>query len=178
MKHIILTAMTLMIGMSVMAQPQGNGPEMFNAEETAQLKADQMKSELSLTDKQYKKVLSIFKQEQNSLHPSMSGMGGGMMGGDMGGGPGGMGGGMMGGPGGGMPGGDMGGGPGMGQGGMDGGFGPGAVQLTDKQKEKIIDKKKKQLQKILTEEQFNKWSENHPEEFIIADEDWEPFGNM
>ena len=136
-------------------------PALAQPARSALQKADLMKRELSLTDKQYKKVLKVFKQEEKALHPDNSnGMGG------PGGGPG-MGGSGMGGPGGGPGMGGPGGGPGMGA--PDGqrpqGPPPGMQQLSDDELDKIIAKKEKQLRKILTPEQFNKWAKSHPEEF-------------
>ena len=188
MKKNLLIALALCVALNVAAQPGGgpqqrpdqgqasNPPKMENP---AQMKAEMMKAELGLTDKQYKKVLNVFKQEQNSLHPSNNGMPGGGPGGmgGPGGGPGGMPGG-MGGPGGGMggPGGGMPGGPGMGQGEMPQGLPPGMSRLSDEEMEKILAKKEKQLRKILTPEQFDKWAKDHPEEFTLMDQNWDTFG--
>ena len=160
------------------AQPQeGERPER---PDMAKMKAERMKMELSLTDKQYKKVLKVYQSEEESMHPSNSG--GGMPGGMMGGGPGGMPGG-MGGPGGGMPGGGpggMGGGmPGGGMGGPGGMMGgpqgerpqgppPGMTELSDDELAKVLAKKEKKLKKILTPDQFDRWAQTHPEEFDIA----------
>ena len=116
----------------------------------AKMKAERMKQELSLTDKQYKKVLKVFEQEEDAMHPDD--------GGQMPGGPG-MG---QGGPG--APGQ---GGPGMG-GQRPQGPPQGMQQLSDDEIDKIIAKKEKKLRKILTLEQFNAWASAHPEEFAPA----------
>ena len=188
MKKILSIAAMLTVAFCAVAQPQGGRPqggpqqqgEKLNREKVnpAQMKADRMKQELSLTDKQYKKVLKVYKQEENSMHPQNDG---GMQGGPGMGGPGGMPGG-MGGPGmgpGGMQGGPGMGGPGMGGPGMGPGNGqrpqgppPGMQQLSDEEMEKILSKKEKSLRKILTPEQFDTWSRKHPEEFRLEMPDW------
>ena len=186
MKKILTIAAMLTVAFCAMAQSQdgsqtpdqmGNPPQMGapgapgapgQMAPNAKMKAERMKQELSLTDKQYKKVLKVFEQEEDAMHPDD----GGQM---PGGGPG-MG---QGGPGQGGPG--MG-GPGMGQGGpgAPGQGGPGMggqrpqgppqgmQQLSDDEIDKIIAKKEKKLRKILTLEQFNAWASAHPEEFAPA----------
>ena len=186
MKRLITIAAMLTVAFCAMAQteskpklePQDGGRPPRPEGNFAQMKAERMKQELSLDDKQYKKVLKVFEQEESSMHPQ----GGGMPGGGPGmGGPGGMPGGGpgMGGPGG-MPGGGPGGmggpggGPGMGQGGQrPQGPPPGMQQLSDEEMEKIMEKKESQLRKILTTEQFDKWAEAHPEEFSLPMPDLE-----
>ena len=159
MKHLFFTSLAAtIVCLSAAAQPPQDGnvpPQGFGQfpegeqrpmVEPAQMKADRMKEELNLTDKQYKKVLKVFKAEQSAMHPSNESMGG---------------------PGGGM------GGPGMGQGGRPQGPPPGMTQLSDEEMEKIISKKEKKLRKILSAEQFDQWAKNHPEEFTIVKElDW------
>ena len=169
MKKIIAFAGMLAVAFCAAAQPQGQaqfpprgegqGPRPM--ENQAQMKADRMKQELQLTDKQYKKVLKVYQKEEKAMHPESEG---GMQGGP-GGMPGGMGGmqGGMGGPGGGQMG-----GPGMGQGGQrPQGPPPGMQQLSEEEMEKILAKKEKKLRKILSSEQFNAWSAAHPEEFTL-----------
>jgi len=171
----------MLISIGLIAQPQGmpqggpqNGerparPEMKSPEEIAKMKSDMMKRELSLTDKQYKKVYKLIKKDQQyrqnqaenqfggGMPPQFGGMGG--PGGGMGG-PG-MGGGMMGGPGGGM------GGPGMGGPGMGGqrpeGF-PGIRPKENLVSDEYLEKQEKKLKKILTEEQYSLWRSKHPAE--------------
>jgi len=161
--------------------PQGNRmpPKMKTPEEIAQIKSDQMKAEVGLTDKQYKKVYKLIKQDQEYRQEQMSNQfGGGMppQGGPGMGGPGG-----QGGFGGGMPpqgGGNFGGGgmppqggpggqggPGMGGPGGPGGpgmDGPACNQVSDE----YLEKQDKKLKKILTEEQYNKWRSKHPAEYM------------
>ena len=157
MKKILSIAAMLTVAFCAVAQPQGGrpqgGPQQQGGEPNrekvnpAQMKADRMKQELSLTDKQYKQVLKVYKQEENSMHPQNDG-------------------GMQGGPGMGGPG--M--GPGNGQ--RPQGPPPGMQQLSDEEMEKILSKKEKSLRKILTPEQFDSWSRKHPEEFRLEMPDW------
>ena len=137
-----------------------------DAKTEAQKLSDEMKDELALDEKQYKKVYKINYKFTKVLYPSSSSQGGGMgmpgggmggPGGGMGGpGGGGMGGGMQGGGGMGMPGGGMG---GPGGSGMDEG-GPGEDMM--QQREETLSNAKltreKSLEKILTPEQFDKWN--------------------
>ena len=175
MKRLVLIfAAAFIAGFSASAQPQSREgqqpPRHRQTVSRPQQKADLMKRELSLSDKQYKKVLKVFKQEESSMHPDN---GGGMPSGPGMGGPGG---GMPGGPGMGGPGGGMG-GPGMGA--PDGqrpqGPPPGMQQLSDDEIDRIIAKKEKQLRKILSPEQFDTWAKAHPEEFSAIDWNKNPF---
>lgn len=147
------------------AQPQRGErpapPKMKTPEEIAKSQADMMKSEVDLTDKQYKKVYQLIKKDHEYRRSQMEERFSGGPGGPGGmGGPGGPGG--MGGPmGGGMPPqGDMQrgprpeGGPGMG--------GPGGDIVT----EEYLEKQEAKLKKILTEEQYNKWRSKHPAEHL------------
>lgn len=210
---IILLPALILLSLNLAAQPQGayppqgapqfsqndslkgrpQPPKMKSPTELATIKADMMRSEVNLTDKQYKKVFNLFKKDfqyrQDAMKermqggmPPQGGPGGGMggsMGGGMGGPGGGMGGGMMGGPGGGMGGGMMGGsGGGMGQGmppqgdfqngeRPDGGVGMGGPRPgEDVITEEYLEKQDKKLRKILTVEQYEKWSAKHPAEHL------------
>jgi len=138
------------------------------------MQTDQMKAEIALDDKQYKKVYKLFIKEIDAerefmggsrpQRPDMQGGPGGHGGPGGGGFPGGGGPGM----GGGMPGGGMG-GPGGGFGGpeMSGGgeFNPGRgddMESRYEQLESVYAKNDKQLQKILTPEQYSQWRQAHP----------------
>lgn len=173
-------------------QPQDkrpSPPERKTPEEIAKIQADQMKAELALTDKQYKKVYKLLKKDQEyrqSLleskfgNPEMGGPGGMMGGGPGMGGPGGM---MGGGPGMGGPGGMMGGGPGMGGpgGGMpQGGSRPSNADTGDRKmpdgfpgmgmgdslvSDEYLDSQELKLKKILTSEQYAAWRAKHPVEY-------------
>lgn len=176
---VLLAAAMMLLPIGLGAQPQDmNGrpepPKMRAPEEIAQEQADLMKSELNITDKQYKKVYNLIKKDQQYRQEQMNPFGGGMP--PQGGGQGGPG---MGGDqgfggfdGGGMPpqGGGQG-GPGMGGGmppqGMGGqrpeGF-PGMGSGGNAVSAEYLEKYEANLQKILTNEQYTKWRANHPSE--------------
>jgi len=193
MKRIrpIVAVYLMMLTAGLYAQPQGGArsvpPKMKSPEEIAKKQAGMMKSEVGLTDKQYKKVYNLIKKDwqyrQSQAENRFGGMGGPGGGGMMGGGPGGMGGpggggmmgggpGGMGGPGGGMMGGGPGGmGGGMPQGGdmqreprPEGtpGMRPGEDIVTDE----YLEKQDQKLKKILTDEQYSKWRAKHPAEHL------------
>lgn len=174
------------------AQPQGGPRPEFKGErrpmptvnEMAQQRTNAMDHELTLTEKQYKKILKYYKAEVEKEREMMEfGRPEGMPEGFPGGGPG-MGGGRppMGGqgpqgggfPGGGpgMGGGFPGGGPGVGGPGMGGfpGGGPGmggpGMAMSDEEIEKYYEKQDKKLKKILTAEQYEKWRSRHPMKHI------------
>lgn len=157
--------------MSANAQPQGGPRPEFKGEhrpmptvnEIAQQKTNAMDHELTLTEKQYKKILKYYKEEAEKEREMMEDFpgekpdfGGGRppMGGPGMGGPG-MGGGFRG-PQGGFPGG----GPGMG-GGRPPMGGP-AMGMSDEEMEKYYEKQDKKLKKILTPEQYDRWRRKHP----------------
>jgi len=183
MKHLKLLVATsiMMLSIGLSAQPQGDRPsppKQRTPEEIAKKEADMMRSELKLTDKQYKKVYNLLKKDQEyrksqaemqfggGMPPQGGGpgMGGPGMGGDMmGGGPGGMGGpgmggGMMGG--GRPPQGEMGQGPRP-----EGGF-PGMGPREDVVTEEYLEKQDRKLKKILTPEQYSEWRSKHPVEHL------------
>ena len=169
------------------AQPSGNGmppegqeqkaPRMKRptVEEEARTRTDQMVAELSLTEKQEKKVYKFFVNDieyrRENFEPVRHRPSGNFPappeGGFPGGGPGGPGG--MGGPMGGGFGPGMGpGGPGMGPGGP--GMGPGGSGMRPKFEidYEALDaynaKQDKKLRKIIGDENFAKWRANHPQE--------------
>ena len=72
MKKIFTIAAMLTVAFCAMAQPQGEGQPPRQRGNRAQMKADRMKQELALTDKQYKKVLKVFKDEESAMHPESS----------------------------------------------------------------------------------------------------------
>lgn len=147
----------------------GEAKPMPSVNEMAQRRANEMDHVLTLTEKQYNKILKFYKaqiqKEQEMIVIPEGGfpeggfpgggmpMGGGFPGGGMPMGGGGFGGGM---PMGGMP---MG-GPGMG-GGFPGG-GSFGTMMTEEEVEKYYEKQDKKLQKILTPEQYTKWRQIHP----------------
>lgn len=172
---IIAMAVAGLSAVPVSAQPQpGSRPE-FNGEsrpmpdvsELAQKKADAMDRELSLSEKQYKKILKYYKSEIQKERDMMqanrpAGMPDGFSGGrpDFGGGMPPMGGSGFGGPGSGFPGGGFpGGGPAM-----DGGRapvgGPG-MAVSEEEMDKFYARQDKKLKKILTEEQYSRWRSKH-----------------
>lgn len=180
MKHtkLFVAASIMMLSIGLSAQPRGDRPsppKQRTPEEIAREETDRMKSEVDLTDKQYKKVYNLIKKDQEYRQNQVAkqfgdgmppqgggpgGMGGGMMGGGMmGGGPGG-----MGGPGGGSmgggrpPQGEMGQGP-RPEGGRPG-MGPGEDVVT----EEYLEKQDQKLKKILSAEQYSKWRSKHPAE--------------
>lgn len=196
---LLVTVSIIMLSIGMSAQPQGDRPsppKQRTPEEIAEKEATRMKSEINLTDKQYKKVYKLIKKDQKyrqsqaekQFAGGMPPQGGGMGGPGMGSGPGGMGGGMMGGGPGGMGGGMMGGGPG-GMGGMGGpgggsmggsrppqgdmGQGPrpeggqmGMGPREDFVTEEYLEKQERKLKKILTAEQYSKWRSKHPAEHL------------
>lgn len=155
------------------AQPQGGprpefkgGPRpMPTVNELAQQRANAMDHELTLTEKQYKKILKYYKAEVEKEREMMEagkpqGMPEGFPGGgrpDFGGGRPPMGGT---GPQGGFPGS----GPGM-SGGRPPMGGPGMAS-SDEEMEKYYEKQDKKLKKILTAEQYGKWRTKHPVEHL------------
>ena len=62
MKKLILAALILLMGTAAFAQKQGGTPE-----EKAQKLTDRMKSELNLTDEQYKQVYEINLQMASNM---------------------------------------------------------------------------------------------------------------
>jgi len=174
----------MMLSIGMYAQAQGGRPspsKQMKPEEIAKKEADMMRSEVNLTDKQYKKVFNLIKKDhqyrqdqmEKQFEEGMPPMGGGP-GGMMGGGPGGMGGGMMGagpmdgGPGG--MGGSMGGGRPprgeMGQGPRSEGNQPGMRPMPDIVTDEYLEKQDQKLKKILTAEQYSKWRSKHPAEHL------------
>jgi len=128
-----------------------------SSDELSKQMADQMKEEIAISDKQYNKVLKLFKKEIEDERELMGqgmpkGMPGGFPGGEM---P------PMGG--GGMP--PMGGGgmPPMGGGDFGGGR-PGPVDMEEvyDQLDALYEKNEGKLKKILTPEQFSQWRAAHP----------------
>jgi len=185
---IFVVASIMMLGIGMSAQPQGGRPmppKQRTPEEIAKKQADMMKSEVNLTDKQYKKVYNLIKKDHEYRQsqaeqqfgggmPPQGGRPGGMGGPGGMDGPGGMGGGMMmgGGPGGmgGPGGGSMGGGRPprgeMGQGPRPEGGHPGMGPGSDIVTEEYLEKQDWKLKKILTAEQYSKWRSNHPAEHL------------
>ena len=170
MKKTLLIAAALTIVLSAAAQPGDRRPQL-TAQQEAQLKVDQMATELPLTDKQLTKLLKFYKNDIEYRRENFSFAGGprpdfqgerpqgpppgGFPGGFPGGGPGGF-------PGGG-PGGFPGGGPGMG--GPQGGRPPmmgGAVDF--EAIEKYNKKQEKKLKKILGDDLYAQWRATHPAE--------------
>lgn len=154
----------------VNAQPQdGSRPEfkgerrpMPTVNELAQQRANAMDHELTLSEKQYKKILKYYKAGVEKEREMMeSGKPEGMPEGFPGGrrppmgGPGPQGGGF-----GGPQGGFSGGGPEMG-GGRPPMDSPG-MGMSDEEMEKYYEKQDKKLKKILTVEQYDKWRIKHP----------------
>lgn len=133
-----------------------------SSDELSKQMADQMKTEIAISDKQYNKVLKLFKKEIEDEREIMGqgapkGMpgGGGMP--PMGGG------GMPPMGGGGMP--PMGGGAMPPMGGPDfGGGRPGPVDMEEvyDQLDALYEKNEGKLKKILTPEQFSQWRAAHP----------------
>lgn len=128
--------------------------ELPNPEKAAKRMTDEMQKSLGLTDKQYKKVYKLNLKEEKARVEQMKARGADgnrppMMGGA---------------PGGGFP--PMGGGPGGG--GfppMGGNGGPGMPPPSSSGKNDIrslMEKKDKQMKKILTEEQYAKWHSEQP----------------
>lgn len=172
MKHmkLFVAASVMMLSIGMSAQPQGGRPmppKQRTPEEIAKKESEQMKFEVNLTEKQYKKVYNLIKKDQEyrqsrtgkqfeeGLPPQ--GRGPGM------GAPGGMGSGIMGG-------GSMGGGrPPLGE--MGQGPRPEAGQprmdpREDVVTEEYLEKQDKKLRKILTAEQYSKWRSKHPAEHL------------
>lgn len=127
--------------------------ELPNPEKAARRMTDEMQKSLGLTDKQYKKVYKLNLKEEKSRVEQMTSKGADgnrppMMGGA---------------PGGGFP--PMGGGPGGG--GfppMGGNGGPGMPPPSGSKNDmrSLMEKKDKQMKKILTEEQYAKWHSEQP----------------
>lgn len=180
-KRVTIIAAFVLLSCALSAQPQGARPEPPKMKDPAELAkdiSDRMQQEVGLDAKQYKKVYNLYKKDfqyrQNAAQERMGGgmppqggpgMGGPGGGGMMGGGPGGMGGDF----GGGMMGGGMSGqgmppqGAGQGQRPEGGpGMGPGENLVTDE----YLEKQDKKLRKILSPEQYRKWSSNHPAEHL------------
>jgi len=171
MKKCLFALSALLMTFAVLsAQPPQGGskpapPKMKSPEEIAKCQADMMKSELGITDKQYKKVYNLIKKDHETRQNQYSGSGSGFPpppGGGMppSGGPG------MGGPGGGMP---PSGGPGMG--GSGGGRPPKDGQMPEgfqpygkSVSEEYLEKQEQKLKKILTPEQYSRWRKKHPAE--------------
>ncbi|MGN0194984.1 MAG: hypothetical protein ACI4AE_00830 [Candidatus Cryptobacteroides sp.] len=150
-------------------------------EEKAARISDQMRKELGISDKQYKKVYKLFLKDEKALaeqaeqRPGPQGMpgevrpqGGKQEGGSGQGGPefGGHGGAMggHGGPGSGF-GGPQGGRQRGGHGGPEMGLGPQGPEFhggSDVFSEEYIEKREKKLRKILKDDLYNKWRERHP----------------
>jgi len=169
---LFIATSIMMFSIGLYAQPQGDRPtppKQRTPEEIDRKQADRMKAEVNLTDKQYKKVYKLIRNDQQYRQSQAEQQfGGGMP--PMGGGPGGM---MGGGPGrmmgGGMP--PMGGGPG-GMGGSPGGMpahgemGQGPLPGGDVVTEEYLEKQDLKLKKILTDEQYSKWRSKHPSEHL------------
>lgn len=169
MKRIILITAALAIGLAAAAQPgnqkkaypgkPGEKIQPLTVEQEAQMKVDQMTSELVLTPKQVKKLTSYFKKDityRRENFPMAGGRGPKGLppgGGPQGGRPQGMG-----------PGGHPGGGPGMrldGQGGRP----PQMDSEIDFEKlDKYNQKQEKKLRKILGEDNYSLWRSKHPME--------------
>lgn len=188
MKKLILLAASLAAAFCASAQPSeggrgqdngdpGMGP-MPTVEQEAQTRVDQMRAEMTLSDKQVKQLTKFYKKDikfrrenlqQGGMPPRPDGENGsgnrpqrpqgGRPAGGMGpgGGPG-----MGMGPGGGQ------GGPGMGPGGMPGGqgFGPqsGSRTYGPEDIEKYNQKQDKKLRKIIGDSNFESWRAKHPQE--------------
>lgn len=173
--RIIACAGMLAAAVQSQAQPQQSRPQgqpqrneirpPVSAEDAATRKTGILRSELSLTDKQYKKVYKLYLKQAEQATAPISSQGKPMAQGMGGPRPGGVrpGGGGMGGPGGGMggPGGGMGGpGGGMGPG---GGHGPGQTGLQPRsdepyfEAEKEIAARDKKMKRILSADQYAKW---------------------
>ena len=184
MRQIISIAASLAIAISAAAQPSGqahqndgaNRPQMKqqpSVEQEAQMRVDQMRAEMPLTDKQVKKLLKFYKTDikyrrenfQMARGPRPEGGqrpdGQGQRGPGMGQGR------PQGGPGMGMGPGGPGGSRGS-QGGMRPGNPPDGQQMgqeIDFEKlEKYNQKQDKKLCKIIGEENFAKWRSAHPHE--------------
>ena len=176
MKKMILMAAGLAMMLSAAAQPGGQTPpqpgqerpqmkERPTVEQEAQMKTDQMAAELSLDEKQIKKVYKFFKSDIQYRRNHFE-FGGGPRpdgnfpappaGGFPGGGPGGMG------PGG--PGGFPGGGPGMRPGNPPSGMPPFGGQIDYEELEKYNAKQDQKLRKIIGDENFEQWIAAHPHE--------------
>ncbi|MGM9736670.1 MAG: hypothetical protein ACI3ZL_09695 [Candidatus Cryptobacteroides sp.] len=179
----------VLICTAVTAQPpvqqRGNGHQevqernvqhrkRLSPEEKATRTSDQMRKELGINDKQYKKVYKLFLEEEKTLaeqaghRPGPQGMPGEgrPQGGRPEGGHGGPGFGGPGGPQGGF-GGPQGGGPRGGHGGPEMGRGPQGPEFhggADVFSEEYIEKREKKLKKILKDDLYNKWRERHPVE--------------
>lgn len=172
MKHmkLFVAASVMMLSIGMSAQPQGGRPmppKQRTPEEIAKKESEQMKFEVNLTEKQYKKVYNLIKKDQEyrqsqtgkqfkeGLPPQGRGLGMGA--------PGGMGSGIMGG-------GSMGGGRPplgeMGQGPRPEGGHPRMEPREDVVTEEYLEKQDKKLRKILTAEQYSKWRSKHPVEHL------------
>ena len=182
---VVVLILLLSLGMSTSnAQPRPERPPMPTPEEIAQRKTEKMDKEISLDEKQVKKIFKIYLKEENAKKeareggfPPMGGFPGGGPGGFPGGAPGGFPGGGPGGFGGGFPGGG-GGFPGPPPGGMrpegfPGGMPGGPLTATvngkDIESDEYIDWREKKFKKILTPEQYQRFITIHPDptEFFI-----------
>jgi Spy/CpxP family protein refolding chaperone len=179
-RYFVLTLLgaALFATSAVQAQEAGQAPQgeqgmhqlPQSAEKIARHQAKAMQKAVDLNEKQYDKIYSLYLKEENARRKQMTSQGGGAgmpQGGRPQGGPGG-GGPMGGGPGMGGPGGGgmMGGGPGMGGGPQGGpGMGGGRPQMSQndaKTLEKQRQKREKKIKKILTAEQYEKWTSLQP----------------
>jgi len=145
---LFTAASLMMLSVGLYAQTQGNRPAppiRMTPEEFAKKEADQMKSEVNLNDKQYKKVYNLIKKDRQYRQSQMEEkFGSGMP--PMGGGR--------------PPQGEMGQRPRP-----EGGhpeMGPDEEIVT----EEYLEKQEQKLKKILTAEQYSKWRSNHPAEHL------------
>lgn len=176
-KVTIAMVIAVFPALSLNAQPQGEGKPEFKGkhrpmptvDEIAQQRADVMNQELTLSEKQYKKILKYFKAQVEKEREIMQagrpdGVPKGFPGGkrpDFGGGRPPMGGpghqsGGFGGPQGGFPGGDP---------RVESGRPPmrnPEMGISDEEMEKYYEQQDKKLKKILTAEQYEKWWVKHP----------------
>jgi Spy/CpxP family protein refolding chaperone len=148
-RYFVLTLLgaALFATPAVQAQEAGQAPQgeqgmhqlPQSAEKIARHQAKAMQKAVDLNEKQYDKIYSLYLKEENARRKQMTSQGGGGM---MGGGPG-MGGGPQGGP------------------GMGGGR-PQMSQNDAKTLEKQRQKREKKIKKILTAEQYEKWTSLQP----------------
>jgi len=154
MKHsiiLILFASILLFPAQSFAQPGERGPRReMKPKEIAEMRTNMLESELSLTEKQRKKVYKLYLKEAKAMQSQSSSSTSRPMGPPPGGGPGGMGhDGMMPPP----SGGDFGDGPGMGRG-MPGHGKPGGMP---EESDEDIAKREAKMKKILSTEQYDQW---------------------
>lgn len=167
MKRTILIAAGLTVMLSAAAQPGGSFPqqkperpqmkERPSVEQEAQIKTDQMSAELSLDEKQIKKVYKFFKNDIKYRRENFE-FAGPFRGGNL-----------PAPPSGGFPGGGKGGFPGGGPQGMRPGNPPSGMpafggEVDYEEIEKYNAKQDKKLRKIIGEENFEKWIAAHPHE--------------